>query len=326
MKYLYPFILLLYFNSKAQTNRQHKLIYFNEEFRQCSKEDASYAGTTISRGNETDVIIYHPNGKKALTGTYADKDLLTKNGTFNWFDTNGIRIAAMIYKDDMADGMYLVWYSNKQLRDSGSLVNGTPDGIWKSWYPNGQLKVRCEYSAKKLKVFKKEANNDKIFRDVDNLLKPTNLLTICDAEKPSVTSTHIFYPFYFQFEENNGSFAIAALSTDEPEKNITNTDNDNILSTVCIRYDILNPSVTMMDGEYDYYNSNGQQMVSGNFKNGMKKGLWQIWSKDGKRKQMGIYERNHETGEWKYYNAEGELTRIKKFAKDGTLNQQFELK
>ena len=109
----FVFLLLIYtVNAHSQASTSPQLVYFNEEFYTCIKEDAYYVGITINKEDETDVIVYHSNGKHALTGTYLDKNLHKRNGTFTWFDTNGIRIAVTEYKNNIQDGLYFYWYEN----------------------------------------------------------------------------------------------------------------------------------------------------------------------------------------------------------------------
>lgn len=302
----------------AENKQPKQVVYFNEQFIPCQKDEALYTGISIKKETGTDVILYHYNRKLALTGTYKDQTLLIKNGVFSWFDSSGTRIATIGYKNNIEHGLYLVWYPNKVLKDSGKYDNGIPDDLWKSWYANHQLKLNCTYSARKFNSFKKDWEQDKALEQIRRILSPNDITSINDSTFSANFSSHVFYPFYYNFSDDaEGS------SRNTFERNITFTIVTSPVSNICIRQDVMNPCFAMLDGDYIFYYPNGQVMYSGNFKSGMKNGLWEIWANTGKKKSVGMYNKNHEVGEWKYYNSKGGLLVIKRFGKDGIQTDQL---
>ncbi|RTL59946.1 MAG: hypothetical protein EKK37_03630 [Sphingobacteriales bacterium] len=313
-------LLFIYAIADAQNNPLKQVVYFNEEFLPCKKDEAIYTGVSIKKEMGTDVILYHYNGKLALTGTYNDQSLLTKNGIFNWFDSTGSRIATIGYKNNTEHGLYLVWYPNKVLKDSGRFDHGIPDDLWKSWYADHQLKLRCSYNARKFNVFKKDWEQGKALEKIKHILAPNDISMITDSLVSANYGTHVFYPFYYNFSD---APAAEGSLRNVFERNITFTIVISSVSQICIRQDVINPCFAMLDGDYTFYYPNGQVMYSGNFKSGMKNGLWEIWNNNGKKKSVGMYNKNHEVGEWKYYNSKGDLSNIKRFGKDGMQTNQL---
>ena len=325
------FLLLIYSTQAvSQTSPGEEIVYFNEEFNTCAKEDAYYVGITINKDEETDVIVYHPNGKQALTGTYLNKNLHKRNGTFTWFDTNGIRIAVAGYKNNLQDGLYLFWYSNKVLRDSGYFNNGIPDGLWKSWYSNGQLRMICVYNARGLSDYKKTYANNNVAAELVQLAKPQKVVNLTRLDPAQDVSPRARRAYMNNLREKDNQFnsIINGGAGDEQNKSIQNTDDNQhvYFSHVIIRYDLISPATVMLDGDYYTFYYNGQQKEAGSYKEGFKKGFWETWYENSKRQSIGKYEKYHEVQEWKYYNSDGELLMVRQYKKNGRLSIEIKMK
>ena len=330
------FLLLIYSTQAvSQTSPGEEMVYFNEEFTFCAKEEAFYIGLKFDKEEKTDLIVYYPNRQQALTGSFLDKKLRKKEGVFTWFDTNGVRVAVTEFKNNIQDGMYLFWYENKSLKDSGSYKYGYPDGLWKGWYADGQLSMLCVYNAKAISDYNKTSANN--FRSIENIQSEKPPMTLYRS-RPSYSQSYLprtrRNPFYFPAEVVPQS-TIYSISSDGANSTNTrnNTRNNNQISKipeiqlpVLLRYDLIIPAEIIYDGDYYTYYPNGQAKEQGSYKEGSKKGFWETWYENGKRKTVGKYERNHEVQEWKYYNSDGELLMVRQYKKNGRLSNEIKMK
>ncbi|MBI2729494.1 MAG: hypothetical protein HYX40_01860 [Sphingobacteriales bacterium] len=325
------YILLLLLSASSALNGQsaspQQLIYFNEEFYICAKEYAQYVGIAIAKDDGTDVIAYHLNGKQAMTGTYEDKNLQKRNGAFTWFDTNGIRIAVSEFKNNIQDGLYLFWYSNKVLRDSGTFSNGSPDGLWKSWYSNGQLKMVCAYNAKVLADYKKAYARNNIGSELVQAASPQKINNLARIDPAQDIPTRSRRGYYATLQEKEKQFNTVLNSEEQDKSSGTSEENDQRIyfSHVMIRYDLIIPATVLLDGNYYSFYANGNSKETGQYFQGAKKGFWETWYENGKRKSVGRFEKNHEVQEWKYYNEKGDLAILKQFKKDGRLINEIKM-
>ncbi len=69
---------------------------------------------------------------------------------------------------------------------------------------------------------------------------------------------------------------------------------------------------------YKFYKKSGNKGFKGQYKNGLKTGLWEFWYDNGKQKLIGTYKNGVKTGNWKYWYRNGNL-RIDSNYKDGRL-------
>ena len=74
-----------------------------------------------------------------MAGKYSDRKLKVRNGNFYYFHANGSLDASGKYKNDKKDGLWLNYYPNKMLMDSGVYSNGNIVGTRLSWHINGYL-------------------------------------------------------------------------------------------------------------------------------------------------------------------------------------------
>lgn len=321
-------LLLLCFSSSlfAQNNASQQIVYFDDGFNVCEKDYAYYAGILIPKEDQTDVIIYHFNGKHAFTGSYLDKTLQKRNGTFTWFDTTGVRIAVAEYKNNVQDGVYFFWYSNSVLRDSGQYKDGTPDGLWKSWYPNRQLKMICAYDAKALADYRKSYVQNNAGVELMKLAKPEKLSNLARVEPEQDVSPRLRRSYMNNLREKENQFnTIINAAADAPYNTSSENDQHIFFSHIIIRYDLISPSAVLLNGSYYTFYPNGQPKESGTYKEGHKTGFWETWYENGKRQSVGRYNKNHEVQEWKYYDDSGELKLIRRFKKDGRLIDEIKM-
>ena len=73
------------------------------------------------------------------------------------------------------------------------------------------------------------------------------------------------------------------------------------------------------------YINNGQLWVKGNYKDGERDGLWEIYHDNGQLKNRGNYKDGEQEGLHEYYDEEGNLTKTEEW-KDGKRIKKRELK
>ncbi len=59
--------------------------------------------------------------------------------TYFWYKPDTILQTHGGYDGFLLNGLYAVFFPNKNLMEKGSFVNGLKVGEWRSWYPNGKL-------------------------------------------------------------------------------------------------------------------------------------------------------------------------------------------
>jgi antitoxin component YwqK of YwqJK toxin-antitoxin module len=77
------------------------------------------------------------------------------------------------------------------------------------------------------------------------------------------------------------------------------------------------------EGEFNWYYSNGQKYIAGQYKNGKAEEKWTYWYKDGQVKGEGNYERDHREGEWIFYHRNGKVVSKRQY-KEGDLNGLYQ--
>jgi hypothetical protein len=72
--------------------------------------------------------------------TKPDMNLMASTDlTYFWYKPDTILQTHGGYDGFLLNGLYAVFFPNKNLMEKGSFVNGLKVGEWRSWYPNGKL-------------------------------------------------------------------------------------------------------------------------------------------------------------------------------------------
>lgn len=80
-------------------------------------------------------VFFHPNGKKAELGRYADD---TREGPIVWWHENGNKAAEETYTRGVLDGPVRHWHENGRLSEEGRYAAGQPIGTVTYYHENGQ--------------------------------------------------------------------------------------------------------------------------------------------------------------------------------------------
>jgi antitoxin component YwqK of YwqJK toxin-antitoxin module len=338
MKKLLSGVLFFCQAAAAQVTGTERLVFYNMQFYPCTREEAFYAGIAYESNELTEVILYHHNRQKALTGSYLDKELQKRHGAFTWYDTNGARISVCLYKKNIPHGIYLSWFSNNSLRDSGQFKKGHPDGLWKQWYPDGGLKSACYYDADKLADYM-ETYRAKMFSPYQprssNPQRIAPPVPVSRAQDVSGQTTRFGnrsaynntvdmqrqYDLIFNPEENEKD-----KKANKKDVVHTSVEDSLYLSRISYMRCYADINEAMYDGIFISYHSNGQVKDSGYYRGGLKNGVWLSWYDNGKRQSMGRFENGIPVKDWKIYDDNGSLLYVRTYKPNGRLANEVKIK
>lgn len=110
------FLLIFSIKLSAQINVVSKKIYLDSLDREATPENYSYTRviTNYSQKSVRYVVTdFYKNGRKKMTGTTLDKDILKKDGQFIYYYKNGAKESVVDYSEDHKNGKEINWYENQ---------------------------------------------------------------------------------------------------------------------------------------------------------------------------------------------------------------------
>lgn len=110
------FHLILSVNLFAQINVVSKKIFLDSLNCEATPENYSYTRviTNYSQKSVRYVVTdFYKNGRKKMTGTTLDRDVLKKDGEFIYYYKNGAKEAVVNYSEDHKSGKEITWYENQ---------------------------------------------------------------------------------------------------------------------------------------------------------------------------------------------------------------------
>ena len=110
------FLLIFSIKLSAQINVVSKKIFLDSLDRETTPENYTYTRviTNYSQKSVRYVVTdFYKNGRKRMTGTTLDKDILKKNGQFIYYYKNGAKECVVDYSDDHKNGKEINWYENQ---------------------------------------------------------------------------------------------------------------------------------------------------------------------------------------------------------------------
>lgn len=117
MKRIFLFLLLmLSVTLSAQINMISKKIFLDSLNRECTPENYTFTRiiTNYSQKSVRYVVTdYYKNGRKKMTGSTLDRDILKKDGEFICYFKNGAKESVINYSDDRKNGKEIIWYENQ---------------------------------------------------------------------------------------------------------------------------------------------------------------------------------------------------------------------
>lgn len=115
-------------NVKGQASGD-KLLYYDKNWKECSKDSASYyriIENYYSKRKVYEVTDYFITGEKQMEGKYIDPDTEIKKGTFTWYYRNGNKKSEINY-DRTPIGKYYKWYEDGSPKVVGYHIENKTD-------------------------------------------------------------------------------------------------------------------------------------------------------------------------------------------------------
>mgnify|MGYP003578039030 CR=1 FL=1 len=109
-------LLMISVNLSAQISMVSKKIFLDSLNRECKPENQLYIRviTNYSQKSVRYVVTdFYKNGRKKMTGSTLDRDILKKDGEFICYYKNGTKESVVDYTDDHKSGKEINWYENQ---------------------------------------------------------------------------------------------------------------------------------------------------------------------------------------------------------------------
>ncbi|WP_347050252.1 hypothetical protein [Flavobacterium olei] len=109
-------LLMISVNLSAQISMVSKKIFLDSLNRECKPENQLYTRviTNYSQKSVRYVVTdFYKNGRKKMTGSTLDRDILKKDGEFIYYYKNGTKESVVDYTDDHKSGKEINWYENQ---------------------------------------------------------------------------------------------------------------------------------------------------------------------------------------------------------------------
>ncbi|MCV2486050.1 hypothetical protein OD917_14035 [Flavobacterium sp. SH_e] len=109
-------LLIISVNLPAQINMVSKKIFLDSLNRECTPDNYAYTRviTNYSQKSVRYVVTdFYKNGRKKMTGSTLDRDVLKKDGEFICYFKNGGKESVINYSEDHKTGKEITWYENQ---------------------------------------------------------------------------------------------------------------------------------------------------------------------------------------------------------------------
>ncbi|MFC4475491.1 hypothetical protein [Flavobacterium chungangensis] len=109
-------LILISAHLSAQINMVSKKIFLDSLNRECTLENHAYTRviTNYSQKSVRYVVTdFYKNGRKKMTGSTLDRDVLKKDGEFIYYYKNGAKETVVNYSEDHKNGKEINWYENQ---------------------------------------------------------------------------------------------------------------------------------------------------------------------------------------------------------------------
>lgn len=149
MRLLTLFLLMRCCTSYAQEADTIKK-YLDENLHLTSKEKMVYPALEIRDNDHWYLTANYPGDSGVMFKIYfKDNKLTTHDGAHILYFPGNKKSEELIFINNIANGNYIDWYDNGNMKDSGNFINGYKEGLWKSWYSNGLIESAGDYKTNK---------------------------------------------------------------------------------------------------------------------------------------------------------------------------------
>lgn len=268
--------------------------------------------------NASDKLRTDNNLSKDTNLNFPDKGNRVKkksarNGLYVMLNERGDTQFVSNYRKGQLNGQWTSWFNNRNVCDSGLLVDDLPDGTWKGWYANGNPRYILQFSARKLNALK------------DELIKqPKTKYFILSQKSPEEATRHYNALLLFGHKPAENSSILMSKKV-----NLPSYSSESLRYIVAENTDEGNPvsykapfTEGLLHGQFTSFHSNGAIKETGLYLNGLREGIWEQYTLQ-KEKAVGTYRHGYRNGEWRYYNSQGKLLYWKRFDAKGRETEKF---
>ena len=249
------------------------------------------------------ITYNHFNGKKYIESNY---NAYMFQGSYKIYFFDGSINTLMYYKNDEKDSTYKNYYYGGQLQSEGKYVNGEKHGAWKYYYENGKISEEEIYTNGQLngidKMYNKDGSIEKAFTYKDNELDGE---TIYYGDNSQIA-------LIFNYKKG---FIKSYTYQDKTGKNVSPIILKGSTGLVKGFYKNGTQSVVMnfvnndIEGERNFYFSNGKPMIIGKREYGYDNGSKKIYFESGTLSKDENYVLGNLHGQSKGYFTNGKIER-----------------
>jgi antitoxin component YwqK of YwqJK toxin-antitoxin module len=276
---------------------------YNSAGEQTETQEYTYNGilstTTISKGEESEYIVYHPDGKKRKTFKIKNKSLVS--GQYRSQYSNGSTEEEMEILDGKRNGVYKEYYENGKLSVLANFRKGDRHGMFTTYYENGNKKSELNYNQGK-------ADGERIsYNEKGQITSKTNY---SNGELNGVEMQLSGGKEYYSLEYRNG---IPLSYTYRGPDGVEVKEASKKLTTLKLYHPNgnLKGNLPLKDGQATglakYYFQTGGLREDVNFENDVRHGVCTEYYKNGKPYIVANYIKGERTGWYKEYHTNGKL-------------------
>jgi antitoxin component YwqK of YwqJK toxin-antitoxin module len=236
-----------------------------------------------------------------------------RNGLYVVLNERGDTQFVSNYRKGQLNGQWISWFNNRNVCDSGLLVDDLPDGTWKGWYANGNPKYILQFSARKLNALK-----DELIR------QPKTKYFILSQKLPEEASRHYNALLLFGHKPVDNNSILMTKKVNLPSYSSESLRDIVVENTNERNRSFYKAPFTegLLHGQFTSFHSNGAIKETGLYLNGLREGIWEEYNQQ-KEKAIGTYRHGYRNGEWRYYNSQGKLVFWKRFDAKGRETEKF---
>ncbi|HLG01978.1 MAG TPA: toxin-antitoxin system YwqK family antitoxin [Bacteroidia bacterium] len=280
---------------------------------------------------------YNTAGKLVSEETYVNN---TKHGPSNTFHANGKIDKTTPFKEGREEGVgyeydstgvinTIIEYKSGFIKSFERInrrdAKGQKQGVWKEFWPNGRVKAEGRYLNDKKDGYFKDYNefgnlvnvtkwvNGELVKNPPELARIETKTTYHPSGKPAVIGNYKDgYPEgVFRIYDTTGTLVAAEVYA------------EGVLVGEGI-FDLKG----LQQGHWKEYYETGDLKGEGDYKDGVRIGLWKFYYSGGKTDQEGKYDqRGRPIGTWKWYHENGQMLREESYTeglRNGTMTEYDE--
>lgn len=273
--------------------------YFDENWKETSKENASFYRTLKSDQELFEINDYYINGNIQFKGFASNNvEPFIYNGLLTWYYINGEIESKVNFKDGIQNGLYEKFYTNGKLDNTVMYLNGKRDGSYREYYDSGELQGKMTYvngkkEGRSIEYYKD--GKEKFVRNFKNDSLDGKFSAYWENGNLKADGFYVNGVFQNKYTEYFEDGKVAATS------NIINGK---------------------MDGEYLIYFDDGKLKTLITNKDGVMNGKYEVYNRSGNLFNKGNAMNGYQEGECFDYYYEGEL-RKKYFIKNKNVDGKY---